>query len=69
MAVIIKLRNDTAENWALADPVLAAGEAGVETDTGKIKYGDGSTEWTALSYGKADVSEIDGGHAENATEE
>ena len=70
MATTIKLRNDTAENWTTKDPILAAGEAGVEVDTGKIKYGDGVTEWTLLGYGKAEaeITEIDGGNAAgNAT--
>ena len=47
---IIKLRRDTAANWTSTDPVLASGEPGIETDTGKLKLGDGSTSWTALGY-------------------
>lgn len=46
----IQLRHDTAENWTTANPTLLAGEAGVETDTGKMKVGDGSTAWTDLTY-------------------
>ena len=41
---------DTAANLTATNPVLAAGEAGYETDTGKVKYGDGTTPWTGLSY-------------------
>ena len=42
MALVrILLRHDTAENWYNINPRLAAGEAGVETDTGKIKVGNG----------------------------
>lgn len=44
------LRNDTAENWNTSNPVLLAGEAGVETDTRLMKIGDGSTVWQNLSY-------------------
>lgn len=47
----IKLRRDTAANWTSTNPVLAAGEPGYETDTRKIKYGDGTTAWTSLGYG------------------
>jgi len=54
MAVQIQLRNDSAANWASANPTLAAGEVGVETDTFLIKVGDGSTAWNSLAY----VSEI-----------
>tara|TARA_R110000868_G_scaffold259042_1_gene516772 strand:- start:74 stop:637 length:564 start_codon:yes stop_codon:yes gene_type:complete len=47
---VIKLRRDTAANWATADSVLGSGEPGLETDTGKIKFGDSSTAWTSLAY-------------------
>ena len=50
MATQIKLRRDTAANWTSANPTLALGEPGVETDTQKVKYGDGSTDWANLSY-------------------
>lgn len=46
----IQLRRDTAANWTAANPVLAAGEVGYETNTGKLKIGNGSSTWTALSY-------------------
>jgi hypothetical protein len=32
---------------------LALGECGLETDTRKVKFGDGATAWTGLSYGVA----------------
>ena len=41
----IQLRNDTAANWAAANPVLLKGEIGIELDTRKIKVGDGTTDW------------------------
>lgn len=47
---LIQLRRDTAANWTSANPILEAGEAGVETDTAKIKFGDGTTAWTSLGY-------------------
>lgn len=50
MADIIQIRRDTAANWTSANPTLAQGELGVETDTDKIKIGDGSTAWTSLGY-------------------
>ncbi|MFA6690893.1 MAG: hypothetical protein WCR98_02825 [Saccharofermentanales bacterium] len=46
----MQLRRDTAANWTSADPTLAAGEFGYETDTSKFKVGDGSTAWTSLAY-------------------
>ena len=50
MAVKIQLRRDTASNWTAANTVLALGEPGVETDTLKLKVGDGITAWTSLPY-------------------
>ena len=50
MAVQIQLRNGTAAQWTSANPILAVGEVGVETDTNKFKVGDGSTSWNNLLY-------------------
>ena len=50
MADLIQLRRDTAANWTSANPVLSQGEQGYETDTGKMKIGDGSTAWSSLAY-------------------
>ncbi len=46
----IQLRRDTAANWTTANTLLAAGEFGFETDTGRFKVGNGSSVWAALSY-------------------
>ena len=50
MAVKLQLRRDTAANWTSANPVLSSGEIGYETDTGKFKIGNGTTNWTTASY-------------------
>ena len=50
MANKIQLRRDTAANWTTNNPTLSQGEPGLETDTFKIKYGDGTTPWNTLSY-------------------
>lgn len=50
MAVRIQLRRDTAANWTSENPVLGLGEPGIETDTYKVKLGDGSTPWNSLDY-------------------
>ena len=60
MTTRIKLRRDTAANWTSTDPILAAGEPGLETDTGKIKYGDGATAWAVLKYADGDRLSDDG---------
>ena len=65
MAVQIQLRNDTASNWTSADPILAQGEFGIESDTSKVKLGDGVTSWSGLGYAPltGTPEEIDGGSA------
>ena len=51
MAIQIQLRRDTAAAWTAANPTLAEGEIGLETDTTFYKIGTGSTAWTSLAYG------------------
>lgn len=47
-------RRDTAANWVAANPILSAGEIGVELPasgtTCKFKIGDGVTAWVSLPY-------------------
>lgn len=50
MANRIQLRRDTASNWYNVNPLLSQGEPGLETDTQKIKYGNGSAYWRDLPY-------------------
>ena len=50
MAARIQLRRDTSSNWSTTNPTLNSGELGVETNTSKIKLGDGSTAWNSLDY-------------------
>jgi hypothetical protein len=50
MSSIIQLRGGTASAWTTANPTLAQKEMGIETDTNKIKLGDGVTAWTGLGY-------------------
>lgn len=46
----IQLRRDTAANWVAKNPIPAQGEPCYETDTRKLKIGDGSTKYNNLSY-------------------
>src|SRR5271166_78869 len=48
---IIQLRRGTAAQWSSANPILAQGEEGYETDTSKMKIGDGTSTWASLVYG------------------
>lgn len=46
----IKLRRDTSANFTSKNPVLGIGEPAYETDTKKLKIGDGTTAYTQLAY-------------------
>jgi hypothetical protein len=50
MAVNILLRRGTAAEWTASNPILLEGEVGVETDSKKLKVGDGLTVWASLPY-------------------
>lgn len=56
----IQLRRGTAAQWAAANPVLAEGELGLETDTRKTKIGNGVAAWAALAYAVGAVSSVNG---------
>lgn len=46
----IILKNDTAANWANSTLVLLAGELAIETDTRKVKIGNGTDVFADLKY-------------------
>ena len=48
-SVRFELRRNTKSGWP-SNFVLLAGEPGVETDTGQMKVGDGTTTWAVLPY-------------------
>ena len=50
MSAKIQVRRDTAANWTAQNPTLLNGEIGFETDTVKVKIGNGSTAWVSLAY-------------------
>ena len=43
-------RIDESTKWADVNPILLAGEIGIESDTKKFKFGDGTTKWSELEY-------------------
>lgn len=51
MANRLQIRRGTAASATLANPLLAEGEMGWETDTLQYKMGDGVTLWNSLPYG------------------
>ena len=56
----IQVRRGTASQWTSANPTLASGEWGYETDTNKAKIGNGSTAWNSLAYGSITGTLADG---------
>ena len=50
MAVNILIRRGTAAEWTASNPILLEAEVGLETDTKKLKVGDGLTVWASLPY-------------------
>lgn len=54
--VILQLRTGSATQWAASTRILAVGEPGVETDTGRIKVGDGTNLWSGLPWSGAAIS-------------
>lgn len=63
---VIRLKRGTAAEWTSAKPVLKAGEPGFETDTGKLKIGNGINNWLTLPYVSSDsASGWDGGTSED----
>jgi hypothetical protein len=43
-------KRDTAANFTSNNPTLLSGEPALEKNTGRIKFGDGTTAWTSLAY-------------------
>ena len=50
MPVRFQLRRDASTSWSSINPTLEPGEPGLETDTFKLKIGDGATSWNSLAY-------------------
>lgn len=54
----ILIRGDSASDWSAANPILALREPALETDTGKLKIGDGVTAWNSLAYWDPGTSRV-----------
>ena len=50
----IQIRRDTSANWKSVNPTLLAGEWALETDTKKMKIGDGTPAYNSLPYSTAE---------------
>lgn len=57
----VRVRRGTAAAWTAANPTLALGEIGAETDALRFKVGTGTATWTALPYyGSAETDLVRG---------
>lgn len=69
---LIQIRRGTAESWRTSNSnlgsVLALGELGYETDTGRLKIGDGSTIWNNLPYSFMRYNDLVAGSGIDLTE-
>lgn len=46
----VQHRRKSASAWRSSSEILLAGELGVESDTGKVKVGDGTSRYSSLQY-------------------
>ena len=50
-------KNYTSEQWTALNPILEAGEIGIDLTTNRLKIGDGVKSWNNLPY-MSNTSEI-----------
>ena len=61
----IQLRRDLAGSWTVANPILGLSELGIESDTGYIKIGNGTSNWVDLAYSGSPKSSVGLGNVAN----
>lgn len=47
---VIQVKRGKSSSWVCLNPILRPGEPGFESDTGKLKIGDGTKTWNELGY-------------------
>jgi len=47
---VIQFKRQVASAWSQVNPTLRLGEPGFESDTGKVKIGNGVLKWNSLPY-------------------
>lgn len=58
MATKIRIKRGTSAQWAASTVPLAAGELGIDTTLGKIKFGNGTSLWPDLYFFHANMSDL-----------
>lgn len=56
----VTLRKGTKAQWQLSNPILLDGEMAWESDSVRLKVGDGITPWNELNYYKVGDGEVPG---------
>lgn len=51
----IAITSKTAAEWTTANPVLIKGQLGIESDTRRMKCGNGTSNWANLAYLDSDI--------------
>lgn len=65
---LIQVKRGLAASWVSANPVLAAGEFGYETNTGKVKVGTGQAYWNDLDYLPLTAADLGLGNVDNTSD-
>lgn len=63
----VTVRKGTAVQWQLSNPILLDGEMAYESDSTKLKVGDGESAWNDLDYYKVGDGEVPGTFNHNKT--
>ena len=58
MGALLRFKRGKSTSWTEKNILLYAGEPGFETDTGKIKIGNGIDRWNDLPYVNSGEQEI-----------
>jgi hypothetical protein len=66
MSIKFQVRRDTSNNWSNSNPTLASGEIGFESNTNKLKIGNGSNTWNTLGYIAGGILDFDNVSSVNA---
>jgi hypothetical protein len=56
--VRIQVRRGTSTEWSSVNPILAAGEMGLESDTNYVKFGNGTDNWLDLPYANVPAGDL-----------
>lgn len=65
---LIQVKRGLAASWTAANPILSPGEFGYETNTNKVKLGNGFDDWNSLAYLPVTASDMGLGDVDNTSD-